>query len=60
MREKKHTIISEMSGCNIIRETGSDYYVNDFPGTFVDFSFKKFTQEIMRSYANPCPENFQP
>ena len=55
MREKKYTMISEMSLFNIIRETGSDYYVNDFPGTFVGFSFKKFTQEIMRSYANPCP-----
>ena len=54
MREKKYTMISEMSLFNIIRETGSDYYANDFPGTFVGFSFKKFTQEIMSSYADPC------
>ena len=47
--------MSEISSCNILRRAGSDYYVNDFPGTFVDFCFKKFTQEISSSYADPCP-----
>ena len=53
--KKKHTIMNEISSCNILRRAGSDYYVNDFPGTLVDFCFKKFTQEISSSYADPCP-----
>ena len=53
--KKKYTVISEMSWCNILRRAGSDYYVNDFPGTFADFHFKKFIQEIISSYADPCP-----
>ena len=44
-----------MSWCNILRRAGSDYYVNDFSGTFADFRFKKFIQEIISSYADPCP-----
>ena len=40
---------------NILRKAGSDYYVNDFLGPFVDFRLKKFTQEISSSYADPCP-----
>ena len=47
--------MSEMSWCNILRRLGSDYYVNDFPGTFVDFLFKTYTQKISSSYADPCP-----
>ena len=42
--KKKHTIISEMFWCNILQKAGPDYDVNDFPGTSVDFSFKKFTR----------------
>ena len=34
---KKHTIISEMSWCNVLRRGGSDYRVNNFPVTFVEF-----------------------
>ena len=45
--KKKHTVISEMFWCNILRRAGSDYYVNNFPGTFVDFRLKKFIQEII-------------
>ena len=36
-----------------------DYFVNNFPGTSVDFHFKKFTQEIISSYVDPCPQNLQ-
>ena len=50
--KKKHTITSEMSCCNVLWKAGSGYYVNDFPGSFVDFCFKKFTQEIISSYAD--------
>ena len=50
--EKKHTIASEMSWCNVLWRAGPGYYLNDFPGTFVDFCFKKFTQEIISSYAD--------
>ena len=53
--EKKHIIISEMSWWNILQRAGLHYYVNDFPGTFVDFSFKKFTREIISFNAGPCP-----
>ena len=53
--KKKDTVISEMFWCNILRKAGSDYYVNDFRGTFVDFRLKKFIQEIISSYADPCP-----
>ena len=49
--KKKHTIANEMSWCNVLWRKGSGYYENDFPGTFVDFCFKKFTQEIISSYA---------
>ena len=52
-------MISEMSWCNILRREGSDYYVNNFPSTFVDFHFKKSTQEIISSYVYPCPQNLQ-
>ena len=55
LEKKKRKVISEMSWCNILRRAVSDYYVNDFPGTFVDFRFKKFIQEIISSYAGPCP-----
>ena len=41
--KKNHTIISEMSWCNVLRTAGSDYCVNNVPGIFVDFRFKKFT-----------------
>ena len=44
LEKKKNTIISEMSWSNILRRAGSDYYVNDFPGTLVDFRSEKFTQ----------------
>ena len=44
---KKHTIIIEMSWCNVLRKGGSDYRVNNFPGTFVEFRFRRFTQEII-------------
>ena len=50
--KKKHTITSEMSWCNILWRAGLGYYVNDFPGTFANFYFKKFTQEIISSYAD--------
>ena len=53
--KKKHTIISEMSWCNVLRRAGSDCCVNNFPVTFVDFCFKKFTQEIICSFVEPCP-----
>ena len=53
--KKKHTIIGEMSWCYVLRRADSDYCVNNFPGTFVDFRFKKFTQEIISSYVDPCP-----
>ena len=43
--KKKHTIISEMSWCNVLRRAGSDFCVNNFPGTFVDFRFKELTQK---------------
>ena len=55
IREKKKHTISEMSECNVLRRAGSDSCVNNLPGTFVDFRFKKFTQEIISSYAGPCP-----
>ena len=49
--EKKDTIISELSWCNVLWRAGSNYYANDnFPGTFVDFRLKKFTQERISSY----------
>ena len=50
--KKKHTITSEMSWCNILWRAGLGYYVNDFPGTFADFYFKRFTQEIISSYVD--------
>ena len=37
-REKKMIII-QMSWSNVLRTAGSDYCVNNFPGTFVDFRF---------------------
>ena len=30
LEKKKHTMISEISWCNILRTAGSDYYVNIF------------------------------
>ena len=48
--KKKLPIISEMPWYNVLRTVGSDYYENhyyDFPGTLVDFRFKKITQEII-------------
>ena len=43
----KHIIIIEMSLCNVLQRAGSDFCVNDnSPGTFVDFRFKIFTQEL--------------
>ena len=36
-----------MFWCNALRRASSNYCVNNFPGTFVDFHFKKFTQEII-------------
>ena len=48
-------MIGEITWCNVLRRAGADYCINDFPGTFVDFSFKKFTQEIISPYADPCP-----
>ena len=53
--QKKHAIINEMSWCNVLRRAGADYYVHDFSGTFVDFRFKKYTQETISSYDDPCP-----
>ena len=53
-----HKIISEMSWCNVLRSAGSDYCTNNFPGTFVDFHFKRFTQEIISSYDVPCRKIF--
>ena len=50
-------MISEMCWCNGIRRAGMDYCVNHFSGTFVNFRFKKLTQEIISSYADPCPQN---
>ena len=44
-----------MSMCNVLRRTGSNSCVNNLPGTFVDFRFKKFTQEIISSYVGSCP-----
>ena len=44
-----------MSWCNVLRRACADYYVHDFSGTFVDFRFKKYTQETISSYADPCP-----
>ena len=52
--KKKHETASEMSWCNVLWGAGSGYYVNDFPDTFVDFCFKKFTQEMISSYVDPC------
>ena len=43
-----------MSWCNDLRRADSDYCVNNFPGTFVEFRFKKSTQEIVSSYADQC------
>ena len=40
--------------CNVLRRAGSDYCVNNFPGTFADCRFKKLTQEIISSYADSC------
>ena len=49
-----------MSWSNVIRRASSDFYVNDnFPGTFVDFRLKIFTQERISTYDDPCPQNFQ-
>ena len=52
--KKKRTIISEMFWSYVLRRAGSDFCVNNFPGTFVDFRVKKFTQEIISSYVDPC------
>ena len=48
-----------MFWCNALRRASSNYCVNNFPGTFVDFDFKRFTQEIISSYVDSCPENLQ-
>ena len=50
--KKKHTITGEMSWCNVLWRAGPGYYVNNFPGTVVDFGFKKFAHEIISSYAD--------
>ena len=45
-----------MSWCNVLRRAGSDFCVNDnFPGTFVDFRLKIFTQERINTYVDACP-----
>ena len=53
LREQQ-AIISEMSWCYVFQRAGSNYCVSNFTGTFVDFCFKKFTQEIICSYVDPC------
>ena len=51
-----HTIISDMSWCNVLQRAGSDYCVNDnFPGTFADFRLKIFNLEKISSCGDPCP-----
>ena len=58
--KKKHSIISEMSWCNVLQRAGSDYCVYDyFPGPFVDFCIKIFIQERISSYVDPCPQDMQ-
>ena len=53
--KKKHTVISEMSGRNLLRRSASGFYENDnFPGTFVDVCLKIFTQEGISTYDDPC------
>ena len=42
-----------MFWCNVLRRAGVDYCVNDIPRTFVDFRFKKFTQDIISLYPDP-------
>ena len=45
-----------MSWCNSLQRAGLDYCVNDnFPGTFVDFCLKIFTQENISSCGDSCP-----
>ena len=60
--KKKHTIIGEMSWCNllrwyhVLRRAGADFCVNDnFPGTVLDFRLKIFTQERISIYVDTCP-----
>ena len=51
----KHSIISEVSWCIVLWREGSDYCVNNnFPGTFVDFRLKIFTQERICCCVNAC------
>ena len=45
-----------MSWCNVLRRAGSDYCVNDnFPGTFVNFCLKIFTQERILTIKENLP-----
>ena len=53
-KNKKVKTKKGISWCNIPQKAGSDYYVNEFSCFFIDFSFKKFTQEIISSNAGPC------
>ena len=52
--------MSEMSCSNVLWRAGSDSCVNvNFPGTFVDFCLKIFSQERIGTYNDTCPYNFQ-
>ena len=45
-----------MSGFNLYQRAGWDYCVNDnFPGIFVDFCLKIFTQEKISTYVDLSP-----
>ena len=49
-----------MSWCYVLGRAGADFSVNDnFPKTFVDFSFKIFIQERISTYDDPCPQTLQ-
>ena len=56
--KKKHTITSEISWSNVLKGAGSDSCDN-FPGTFVEFPLKIFSQERIANYDYPCPWNYQ-
>ena len=45
LEKKKHTIISEMSWCNVLQKPGSNYCVNNFPGIFADFRLRNLTKK---------------
>ena len=53
-KKKKVKTKKGISWCNIPQKAGSDYYENEFSCFFIDFSFEKFTQEIISSNAGPC------